>query len=93
MATEKFNVCIARKYHDRQGKEKTHFWPVGKAFINTRPDGSRIINVNLYSRTLMVDEFVMFEDKGEDRFLQAYRERPNQQPLDTPEEGEDDIPF
>jgi hypothetical protein len=91
MASEKFNVCIARKYDDGRGAEKTHFWPVGKAFLNTRPDGSRTINVKLYSRTLMVDEYVLFEDKGQERIAQALRDRPNQQELDTPED--DDIPF
>lgn len=91
MASEKFNVCIARKYQDRSGVEKTHFWPVGKAFLNTRPDGSKMINITLYSRTLMVDEYVLFEDKGQERLAQALRDRPNQQELDTPED--DDIPF
>lgn len=90
-ANDKFNVCIARKYHDRGGAEKTHFWTVGKAFINTRPDGTRVINVSLWSRTLMVDELVLFEDKGHERLAQALRDRPNQQELDTPED--DDIPF
>ena len=90
MASLKFNVCIARKYQDRTGAEKTHYWGVGKAFLNEK-DGKKIISVQLYSRTLMVDELVMFEDKGEERLAQALRDRPNQQPLDTPDD--DDIPF
>lgn len=87
----KFNICIARKYQDRTGAEKTHFWTVGKAFSFQKPDGSTGINLKLYSRTLMVDEYVLFEDRGEERLTQALKDRPNQQALDTPDD--DDIPF
>jgi hypothetical protein len=91
MPSVKFNVCIARKYQDRTGAEKTHFWGVGKAFLNQKPDGKKVINIQLYSRTLMVDELVLFEDNGEERLAQAVRERPNQQALDDVDD--DDIPF
>jgi hypothetical protein len=87
----KFNVCIARKYKDNSGKERTHFWGVGKAFTFSRQNGGDGINIKLYSRTLMSDEFVLFEDKGEERLVDAVRNRDNKQELDTP--GDDDIPF
>lgn len=91
MATTKYNVCVARKYNDRSsGTEKTHFWSVGKAFSFETAAGRKGINVNLYSKTIGVDEFVLFEDKGEERLAQAVRDRPNQQARD---DGDDDIPF
>jgi hypothetical protein len=90
-AKVRYNVCVARKYRDNQGKEKTHFWTVGKAFIFERQDGSKGINVELWSRTLMVDSLVLFEDKGAERIAQAVKDRPNQQEDDTP--NDDDIPF
>ena len=91
MANEKYNVVIARKYVDRSGAEKTHYWNVGKAFSFQKPDGGKGLNVKLYSRTLMVDEFVLFEDRGEERLTDAVRNRPNQQPHD--DLADDDIPF
>ncbi len=89
---DRYNVCIARKYTDRSsGAEKTHFWNVGKAFASTTQQGKKVINVSLYSRTLMTDEFVLFEDTGEGRLADSIRNRPNQQAADTPDD--DDIPF
>ncbi len=91
MANTKYNICIARKYMDRSGAEKTHFWNVGKAYTFQTNSGKNGINIHLYSRTLMVDELVMFEDTGEERVAQALKDRPNQQPLDDLDD--DDIPF
>lgn len=91
MPSIKYNVCLVRKYLDRTGSEKQHFWTVGKAFEFQKPDGTKGVNVKLYSRTLMTDEFVLFEDKGEERMADALKNRPNQQAHDTPDD--DDIPF
>ena len=89
---DRYNVCVARKYTDRgSGAEKTHFWNVGKAFASEKPDGKKMIKVTLYSRTLMVDELLLFEDTGEGRLADSIRNRPNQQAADTPDD--DDIPF
>lgn len=87
----KFNVCIVRKYHDRSGLERNHYWTVGKAYEFARQDGSTGITVKLYSRTLMVEEFVLFKDRGEDKVAEALKNRPNQQEHDTPDDT--DIPF
>lgn len=88
----RYNVCVARKYTDNSsGAEKTHFWSVGKAFATEKHDGKKMIKVVLYSRTLMVDELLLFEDDGAERLAEAVRNRPNQQAVDTPDD--DDIPF
>lgn len=88
----KYNVCIVRKYTDRASSaEKTHYWTVGKAFTFEKNDGSQGVSVKLYSRTLMVDEFVLFEDRGEERLAEALKNRPNRQPDDDMDD--DDIPF
>lgn len=86
-----YNVCVARDYVDGAGNKRVHFWTVGKAYPFEKQDGGKGINVKLWSRTLMTDEFVLFEDKGAERMAQAIRDRPNQQEVDTPDD--DDIPF
>jgi hypothetical protein len=86
----KYNVCVVRKF-DAAGVEKTHYWTVGKAFSFETREGKKGINIKLYSRTLMVDEYVLFEDNGEARLVDALKNRPNQQEHDTPDDS--DIPF
>lgn len=77
-----YNVYIARKYKSGN-QERTHYWNVGKAFTFTTREGKEGLNIKLYSRTLMTDEFVAFIDEEKD-------EKPKNA-ADTPED--DDIPF
>ncbi len=86
-----YNVCVAREYIDGSGSKKTHFWNVGKAYPFENANGKKGVTVKLWSRTLMVDELVLFEDTGADRVARAVQERPNQQDDDTPDDA--DIPF
>jgi hypothetical protein len=63
----KYNVCLVRKYKDNNQKERQHFWQVGKAFSFRSSDDREGITIKLFSRTLMTDEFVLFEDTEENK--------------------------
>lgn len=58
---KRYNVCAPRKYRDRDGKEKTHFWRIGTAFPMRERDG---ISIKLYTRVLPVDELVLFVEES-----------------------------
>lgn len=83
-----YNVCVKREYLNRAGQKRIHWWQVGKAFTSTTQDGKEVVNIKLWSRTLMVDELVGFEHGNADKIAEAVKDRPNQQDHD-----DDDIPF
>lgn len=65
----RFTVCIPRKYRDNAGNEKTHFWQVGTGFgFESRSgsdDATRGVSVKLYSKMLLTDSLVLFEQEPE----------------------------
>lgn len=59
----KYSVCIPRPYTTRGGEQKTHFWHVGTGFSLRERSG---VTVKLFSKMLLTDQFVLFEDEPED---------------------------
>lgn len=81
--TKRYNVCVPRKYLDKQGHEKTHFWQIGVMFPMKERDG---FNIELYTRVLPTDKLCCFinnEDASKNR---------NATDENDPIPG-DDIPF
>jgi len=77
-----YNVCVPRKYKDRNGVEKTHFWVIGKMFPMREKDG---FNVQVYTRVLPTEELVLWPGDTQER---------SATPAAAAEEvGDDDIPF
>lgn len=65
MTNNRFNVCIATEYTDKDDNNKTRFTKVGVAFVNTRDDGEEIINIKL-DFPVAVSELVCFTPKPKD---------------------------
>ena len=80
MSIKRYNVCVPRKYTDKHGTEKTHFWKVGMMFPMKERDG---FNLELYTRVLPTDKLCIFVDQ---------LERTNKED-ELPAPENDDIPF
>lgn len=80
--SKQYNVCVPRKYKDRTGAEKTHFWQVGMAWPMRERDG---FTIELYTRVLPTDKLVCFLKESRDPG--AVKEE------EPPPPNDDDIPF
>lgn len=76
---KKYDVCIPRKYKDKNGNEKTHFWKVGDAWPFKDKEG---ISINLYTRILPSDKLLLFVTKEKEN-----------ETKEVEEIEDDDIPF
>lgn len=87
VAWKQYKVFIPRKYKDRAGDDKTHFWQIGTMIPMRDTDGFQL---HLFTTLIQVPPdtaLVVFRDLSK-------IERENKQPEDDADPADmDDIPF